>query len=93
MKNVIALAAATGIAVALAASTPAEARHRGGAVAAGIVGGLAIGALIGAAASQPAYGYAPGPVYYYEPYPRCYWQRELVWDGFAWRRTRVRVCY
>ncbi len=54
----------------------------------------------------PAYAYYP-PVYYrrayYPPpyygyygpvvYPRCYWQRRSVWNGFRWRRARVRVCY
>ena len=42
----------------MAAPQPAEARNRGGAVAAGVIGGLAAGALIGGAvASRPAYGY------------------------------------
>ena len=65
---------------AMTASTPAEAwhwrhHHHGGAVAAGLIGGLAAGALIGAAASSayaapayyPAYGYAPA--YYHAPAP------------------------
>jgi hypothetical protein len=74
----------------------AEARDRGGAVAAGIIGGLAAGAIIGGIASQNGYyghpgyyAYGPGPVYYGG---YCYWQRERVWDGWGWRTRRVRVC-
>ena len=74
---------------------PAQAGGRGGAVAAGILGGLAVGAIIGSAASQPRYGYAPEPVYVAPPPPQCYWTRgEPVWDGYrgVWRRPRVQVC-
>ena len=53
----LAAAATLGLA-AVAAPQPAEARH-GGAIAAGVIGGLAVGALVGAAASAPYYGYAP----------------------------------
>ena len=87
-------AAATVILAAVAAPQPAEARH-GGAVAAGIIGGLAAGALIGAAAANgPYYGYGPayygpGPAYYGPP---CYWTRQRVWDGYGWGWRRVRVC-
>jgi len=96
-KTLTALTAAAALVVA-AVATPqqAEARGRGGAVAAGIIGGLAAGAIIGGIASQnryyyggPAYGYGPGPVYYGG---YCYWQRERVWDGYGWRLRRVRVC-
>ena len=72
---------------------PAQAGN-GGAVAAGVLGGLAVGAIVGsAAASQPRY-YAPAPVYAAPP-PSCYWTRgEPVWDGYrgAWVRPRVQVC-
>ena len=91
-KTLIALAAAATIAIgAVAAPQPAQARH--GAIAAGVIGGLAAGALIGAAASGPYY--APGP-YYYGPAPAyyggCYWTRHRVWTDYGWRWTRVRVC-
>lgn len=77
---------------------PAQAGN-GGAVAAGVLGGLAVGAIVGGAASQPRY-YAPPPAYVYEQEPvyaapRCYITRgEPVWDGYrgAWVRPRVRVC-
>lgn len=97
-KTLTALAATAALVVA-AVATPqqAEARHRGGAVAAGVIGGLAAGAIIGSAIAGPRY-YGPGPGYYYGPGPvyygpECYWRRERVWDGWGWRLRRVRVCY
>lgn len=90
---------ATALAVGgLAAPNPAEAGGRG--VAAGVVGGLAVGTLLGAAIAAPRY--APPPAYvvepepvYVEPAPRCYWTRgEPMWDGYrgVWVRPRMRVC-
>ena len=99
-KALTALAAAATIAItAVSASTPAEARWRGGAVAAGVIGGIAAGALI-AGAARPygyygGYGYAPAPAYYGGPYaygPPCYWQQQRFWDGYGWRLRRVWVC-
>ncbi|MGB2648415.1 MAG: hypothetical protein WBC86_12530 [Pseudolabrys sp.] len=59
-KTLTALAAAATIGLAAVATPqPAEARN-GGAIAAGIIGGLAVGAIIGAAATGPHYGYGPG---------------------------------
>jgi hypothetical protein len=98
MKTITALAAAVTLGLA-AVATPqqAEARHwgGGGAVAAGVIGGLAAGAIIGSAVRGPYYGYgpgyyayAPGPVYY----GGCYWTRQRIWDGWGWRVRRVRVC-
>jgi hypothetical protein len=91
-KSLTALAVAATLAVAaFAAPQPAEA-HDGGAVAAGVIGGLAVGAIIGSAANSHYYG--PGPYYgraYYGG-PGCYWHRERVWDGYGWRIHRVRVC-
>jgi len=96
---------ATAALVGLLSASPAEAQYRrrgpsGGAIAAGVLGGLAVGALI--AGSRPAY--ASGPVYvadpYYSPYaypayqPYCYRTWQPVYD--AWGRhvgdRRVRVC-
>lgn len=86
-KTLISCAAAASLALgALAIPTSAEARG-GGALAAGIIGGLAVGAIIGSAAANPYY--APGPAYYG---PACYWQHQRFWDGYGWRVTRVRVC-
>jgi len=79
--------------------TPRTAVAGSGEVAAGIVGGLAVGTLFGAAVAggpryyQPAPVYvAPAPVYVA---PECYWTRgEPVFDRYrgAWFRPRVRVC-
>jgi len=72
--------------------TPRPAVAGSGDVAAGIVGGLAVGTLFGAAvASGPRY-YAPAPVYVG---PTCYWTRGApVWDGYRgiWYRPRIQVC-
>lgn len=70
MKKLAVFSAAALIGVGSFAATDAQAQFRrhGGAVAAGVIGGLAAGALIGAAASNvyaaPAYGYGYGPVGY-----------------------------
>jgi hypothetical protein len=93
-RALIVLAAAATLSAAVMPVTPAHA-GKGGAVAAGVIGGLAAGAIIGSAvASQPRY-YAPAPVYVAPPPPRCYWTRgEPVWDGYrgVWVRPRVQVC-
>jgi hypothetical protein len=103
-KTLTAMLAAGTIAVAAFATvSDADARNRGGAVAAGVIGGLAAGAIIGGAIanSPPAYGYygAPAPVYVapgYGPGPGCYYTRgRAVWDPYyqEWRRgPRVLVC-
>jgi hypothetical protein len=97
-KTLTTLAAAAVIAIAaVAVPTQADAHWRGGgAVAAGVIGGLAAGALI-AGATRPAYGYGYGygPAYYPAPVygPACHWRRERVWDGYGWRIRRVQVCY
>lgn len=91
-KTLTALAVAATLAVA-AVATPQPAEARGGRIGAGIIGGLAAGAIIGSMAGRgyygPGYGYyAAAPGYYGD----CYWTRERVWDGYGWRLRRVRVC-
>ncbi len=99
MRKALIVAAVAAIAVAGTVSQPAHAGGRDGAIAAGVIGGLAVGAMVGAAASQPRY-YGPPPAYYGEPEPvyvappppRCYWTRgEPTWDGYrgVWVRPRV----
>ena len=91
-RGLIVLVAAATMAAALAPA-PAQAGN-GGAVAAGVLGGLAVGAIVGSAAAQPRY-YAPAPVYAAPPPPACYWTRgEPVWDGYrgVWVRPRMQVC-
>jgi hypothetical protein len=51
-------------ALAVTAATPSQARHGRNAA---LIGGLAAGALIGAAAANASSGYYYGPGYYYEP--------------------------
>lgn len=66
--------------------------NAGGAIAAGIIGGLALGAL--AASATPSYGYAPG---YYAPPPRYYGRPAYYrpayagWDAYddGWDQCRI----
>jgi len=104
-KPILALATAAVLAVALPA--PAQARCHGCGVAAGVVGGLAVGALLGSALAgpryaEPVYEVAPPPPpprrvyverrYYYEE-PICHIERHKVWvRGYGWRHRRVEVC-
>src|ERR1700694_2852455 len=106
-KTIYALAAAATIALGtLAAPTTAGARRcRGCAVGAGIIGGLAAGAIIGGAIANSGpryYGPAPGYVVYEGSgarYPSdCYggyWARRPIRDGYGnvvgWSRPRF-VC-
>jgi len=98
-KTFTAFAAAASLALATAiVPTTAEAGCRGCGVAAGVLGGLAAGAIIGGAvaAGPPVYyapppAYGPPPAYYVEP-PPCRMVREQYWDGYAYRWHRVQVC-
>jgi hypothetical protein len=75
--TILALGGAVALA-AVAAPTNADARWRGGGVAAGVIGGIAAGAIIAGAVNGPYYGgyyggydyspgYAYGPSYGYAP--------------------------
>ena len=94
MLKVIAVTAISALAlVVTAAPQPAFARDDG-AVAAGVIGGLAVGAIIG---SQAGRGYYGGPGYYasdYQPsYRECHIERQQVEDGYGnVRFRRIRVC-
>ena len=91
MKKLLLLLAVVALANAGVAATPV--RAGGGDVAAGLIGGLAAGTIIGAAVTAPRY-YGPPPVYV-APAPYCYWtQGEPVWDGYRgmWTYPPVRVC-
>jgi len=88
----IAAVAASALAITIPAQ-PAFARD-GGAVAAGVVGGLAVGAIIGSQANRGYYG---GPGYYepaYQPvYRNCRVERERYEDQYGRMRIhRIRVC-
>ncbi len=94
MLKVITLAAIAALAVTVTATPqPAFARDDG-AVAAGVIGGLAVGAIIG---SQVNRGYYGGPGYYesgYQPgYRECHTERQAIEDGYGnVHMRRVRVC-
>jgi hypothetical protein len=105
-KVLIALAAAATIAAGtLSAPTTADARCHGCGVGAGIIGGLAAGAIIGGAVANSYPRYAPAPGYvvyegYGAPYPvACpggYWaRRPIAFDAYGnpirWSRARF-VC-
>jgi hypothetical protein len=76
MKTIVAIGAVAALAVA-----PTQARAENGQVAAGILGGLAAGAIIGSAVRPappppayyyPAPAYAPPPAVYYVAPPAAY---------------------
>jgi hypothetical protein len=92
-KTFAAFLAVATVAGSLMSVMPAAKAGDGGAVAAGVAGGLLGGALLGGAiaASRPAPVYAaPAPVYVEEP--PCRLVRERFWDGYGWRFRRVQVC-
>ncbi|MGU3360221.1 hypothetical protein ACLBWX_07800 [Methylobacterium sp. M6A4_1b] len=73
MTRLAALTAAALVALGTFGAPEAQARGNGGAIAAGVIGGLAAGALLGAAVSEahaaPGYEYGygrPAPAYEYE---------------------------
>jgi hypothetical protein len=93
MKRILMTAALVTAMGSTFAYTPAQARD--GAVAAGVIGGLAAGAIIGSAASQR--NYYGGPAYvepsYTPVYSACRIEREQVVDQYGYVRTRrIRVC-
>jgi hypothetical protein len=94
MLKIISLSAVAALALAVTVtSQPAFARN-GGAIAAGVVGGLAVGAIVG---SQYNSGYYGGPGYYdsgYQPvYNSCHTERQAVEDQYGnVHMRRVRVC-
>ena len=99
MKRVMMILTSVAMVGASVASLSASARAESGQIAAGILGGLAAGTILGAATAPHPYYYAPAPVYvepdsiYVEPH--CYWARgEPTWDGWrqAWVRSPVQVC-
>ena len=99
-KAFIAMAAAA-LAAAILMPATADARCRGGCVAAGVIGGVAAGAILGSALAGPRY-YEPAPVYvvppppppaYVEEGPVCRVERHQVWvEGYGYRTRRVEVC-
>jgi hypothetical protein len=90
MLKVIAVTAISALALAVTAAPQPAFAHDGGAVAAGVIGGLAVGAIIG---SQADRGYYGGPGYYQSGYRECHIERQQVEDGYGNLRMRpIRVC-
>ena len=95
-KSILALATGAVLAVATLAPTAAEARCRGCGLAAGLLGGIAAGAIIGSAVAGPHY-YGPPPAYVdpgyagYDGYyaagpggcPGGQWVRRPIYDGWG----------
>jgi hypothetical protein len=87
------------IAVVVATPTKVQANDTG-AIVGGALGGLAVGAILGGAMSQPRY-YAPAPVYepapvYVVPQRRMCYEEQEVWSpryqDYIVRTVRV-PCY
>jgi hypothetical protein len=102
MKRALAAVAAAAVVGATVVTAPAPAEARGGRIAAGVIGGLAAGAIIsgayGAYGPRGPFGYY-GPSYgYYGPsavpasFGGCYWRPQQFWDGYGWRIRQVPVC-
>ena len=74
-RSLIALAGAASIGLVSVAATPSPANAWcvGCAVGAGIIGGIAAGAIVGSAVANSPYYYPPPPGYYYPPPPPGYY--------------------
>jgi hypothetical protein len=107
-KSLMGLAAAASLGLAsLAVPSTANAGCYGCAVGAGVIGGIAAGAIIGSAIANnpppppPGY-YAPPPppppgyypaAGYAQLAPGCYWGRRRVWvEGYGYQVRTVQVC-
>jgi hypothetical protein len=94
MLKFILLAAVSALALT-AVTPPASAGGNGGAIAAGVIGGVAVGAIVGSQYNRGYYGGGPG--YYeqgYQPvYSNCRAERQryIGRDGYEHVR-RIRVC-
>lgn len=94
MLKIITVAAVAALALGVTITPKPALAGNGGAVAAGVVGGLAVGAIIGSQANR---GYYNGPGYYhsgYQPvYRSCRTERQYMTDQYGRTRTqRIRVC-
>ena len=84
---------ALAVAVVLFAAPASAERGRNAAAAAGAIGGLALGAVVGSALAAPRPVYvAPAPIYA-EPVEECYVRRVRVWvPGLGWEFRRRTIC-
>jgi len=92
MLKVMTLAAISALALT-AVLQPADAHDNGGAIAAGVIGGLAVGAIIGSQTNRGNYGSGYYESGYRPVYANCRYEREQVVDQYGRYRTRrIRVC-
>ena len=95
MRNLIAISA---VALVLGFGGTASAQHRhhhshnNGGWAAPLVGGLIVGGMLGAMASQPRYQYDYPPVVVQQPYPRYCRNVVVGRDYYTGRPIIERVC-
>ena len=90
MMKIVTIAAVAAMAFGVAVSQPAQARD-GGAVAAGVIGGLAVGAVVGSQINRndDGYRYRSNRAYARE----CYVERRDYEDRYGRLHVRnVRVC-
>lgn len=103
MKRPILTAAAAALLVAVTIGAPQQAEARRGYGAAGIIGGMSAGEILGGAYPYPAGyvgypapvylpgpGYARGPAY---PPPGCVITQRRFMTDYGWRTRKIRVCY
>ena len=88
MLKVISIAAISALALAVTGTSKPALAGDGGAVAAGVVGGLAVGAIVGSQMNRD-------DGYRHRAYDRdCRIERQEVSDRYGnYRIRRVRVCY
>lgn len=96
MRNLIAISA---LALTVGLSSPASAQYRhhhhhggGGGWAGPLVGGLIVGGMLGAMASQPRYYYDSAPVVVERPYPRRVCRNEFTHYDYWGRPVVELVC-
>jgi hypothetical protein len=103
-RSIFGCLGAAALAAALV-SVPGEANARdyGRAYAAGIIGGMSAGAILGTP-YYPGYGYGyypgyvgyPAPVYHVAPLgppPGCVIRQQKVWNGDRWHWRKLRICH
>lgn len=97
------LSVAALVAAIVAVPSEVDARNYGRAYAAGIIGGMSAGAILGTP-YYPGYGYGyypgyvgyPAPVYHVAPLgppPGCVIRRQKAWDGYRWHWRKLRICH
>ena len=89
MLKIMTVAAVAALTLAVAAPSPALARD--GEIAAGVIGGLAVGAIVGSQMNRDD-GYRDGR-YYRSGYRQCHMERREFEDNYGRiHLRRVRVC-